>query len=209
MSPRSPRPPTRSTMPTPRYLKQLRNRKLLKKKWQPKASCEGLATDGKLAGPKTTTIFDELNALNTGSLEYWVGLDDRWLDLSSSQITMDLSSQTTLKVEFADSVMACCGRHCRTCFVLLLTSFAIFLTAQRREHTRSPTEPASRWREGRSGRRTRRGAPTSPPGRTGSPRTMSTSRRSRTVSRYCLPTSCQQHVICIEGLCFFDASSLS
>jgi len=41
-----------------------------------KASCEGLATDGKLAGPKTTTIFDELNALNTGSLEYWVGLDD-------------------------------------------------------------------------------------------------------------------------------------
>jgi len=41
-----------------------------------KASCEGLATNGMLAGPKTTAIFDTLNSLNTASLEYWVGLDD-------------------------------------------------------------------------------------------------------------------------------------
>merc|ERR1712181_87989 len=41
-----------------------------------KASCEGLATSGMLAGPKTTAIFDTLNTLNTGSLEYWVGIDD-------------------------------------------------------------------------------------------------------------------------------------
>ena len=42
-----------------------------------KASCEGLATNGMLAGPKTTAIFDKLNALNTAAVEYWVGLDDR------------------------------------------------------------------------------------------------------------------------------------
>merc|ERR1719234_361396 len=39
-------------------------------------ACASLAENGKLAAPKTTAIFDTLNTLNTGSLEYWVGIDD-------------------------------------------------------------------------------------------------------------------------------------
>merc|ERR1712107_979198 len=97
-----------------------------------KASCEGLATDGKLAGPKTTTIFDELNALNTGSLEYWVGLDD-----STTEGTYTFSDGTSFTLTGGT----------------IGTSDATWST-------------------------------TSPLGRTGSPRTTSTSRRSRTVSRW-------------------------
>lgn len=90
---------------------------------------------------------------------------------------------TTLNTNAVDFWVGLDDRSVSTIIINNSINMRCLPPGQQREHTRFPTEPTSRWREGRLGRRTQHGAPTSPPGRTGSPRTMSPSRRSRTASK--------------------------
>ena len=42
----------------------------------PQTACGALGTGGLLASPKTQVVKELLDYLNTGYLEFWVGLDD-------------------------------------------------------------------------------------------------------------------------------------
>ena len=42
----------------------------------PQTACAALGTGGLLASPKTQVVKELLDTLNTGGIEFWVGLDD-------------------------------------------------------------------------------------------------------------------------------------
>ena len=42
----------------------------------PQTACAALGASGLLAAPKTQVVKELLDTLNTGGIEFWVGLDD-------------------------------------------------------------------------------------------------------------------------------------
>ena len=42
----------------------------------PQTACGALGTGGLLASPKTQVVKELLDTINTGGVEFWVGLDD-------------------------------------------------------------------------------------------------------------------------------------